>query len=83
MPRAIQQQGKTIMKKAWIAVTLAIVTLCSAPAARAADWWPVKVYDMDSGKPVETDYAPLPKGLQGMEYLRAVPAHEGHVLGRG
>jgi periplasmic protein TorT len=61
MPRAIQQQGKTIMKKAWIAVTLAIVALCSAPAARAADWWPVKVYDMDSGKPVETDYAPLPK----------------------
>ncbi len=50
------------MKKLMVGAALAAVALCAAPGARAADqWWPVKVYDMDSGKPVVTDYAPLPK----------------------
>ena len=53
------------MKKLMVGAALAAVALCAAPGARAADqWWPVKVYDMDSGKPVETDYAPLPKAYK-------------------
>ncbi|MBN9510090.1 MAG: TMAO reductase system periplasmic protein TorT [Alphaproteobacteria bacterium] len=50
------------MKKLIVGAALAAAALCAAPGARAADqWWPVKVYDMDSGKPVEAEYAPLPK----------------------
>ena len=50
------------MFRAMIGAALLAAGVCAAPAARAADqWWPVKVYDMDSGKPVVTDYSPLPK----------------------
>ena len=50
------------MRKALIGAALLAAGLYAAPDARAADqWWPVKVYDMASGKPVATDYTPLPK----------------------
>jgi len=50
------------MKTTVIGAALLAAGLYAAPAAQAADqWWPVKVYDMDSGKPVASDYAPLPK----------------------
>lgn len=50
------------MTKATIGAALFAAVLLAAPAAQAAEpWWPVKVYDMDSGKPVEIDYVPLPK----------------------
>ena len=53
------------MKKTWIAAALTAATLGTVPVAQAADqWWPVKVYNMDSGKPVEADYAPLPKAAK-------------------
>jgi protein TorT len=50
------------MIKSWIGAALAGAVLSLASSAYAADqWWPAKVYDMDSGKAVETDYVPLPK----------------------
>jgi protein TorT len=50
------------MKRIVIGAVLLAAGLCGATAAHAADqWWPVKVYDMDSGKPAVTDYVPLPK----------------------
>ena len=52
------------MKRALVgAALLAVGTLAAAPAARATEqqWWPVKVYDLDSGKSVVTDYTPVPK----------------------
>jgi protein TorT len=53
------------MKKLLTGAALVIAALNAIPAARAADqWWPVKVYDMDSGKPVVTDYTPLPKAAK-------------------
>jgi protein TorT len=50
------------MKRIVIGTALLAAGLCGATAAHASDqWWPVKVYDMDSGKPVVTDYTPLAK----------------------
>jgi len=44
------------------AIAAGAALLLSAGAARAADqWWPVKVYDMDSGAAKTVDYTPLPK----------------------
>lgn len=40
---------------------LACAAVLFGPQALAKDWWPVKVYNMDSGTPVEQDYAPLAK----------------------
>lgn len=49
------------MYRTLISAAVLAAGLYASPAARAADWWPVKVYDMDSGKPVLTDYTPVPK----------------------
>jgi len=50
------------MIKLWVGAAFAGAVLSVASSAYAADqWWPVKVYDMDSGKAVKTDYTPLPK----------------------
>lgn len=41
---------------------MAASALFSGGNARAdANWWPAKVYDMDSGSPKVTEYSPLPK----------------------
>jgi periplasmic protein TorT len=46
---------------ALVAATLAAVI----GSARAADpWWPVKVYDLDSGSPKVTDYVPVEKAAK-------------------
>ena len=49
--------------KGWaIASVVAGAALLTATGARAADqWWPVKIYNMDSGKAVTEEYTPLPK----------------------
>lgn len=53
------------MRKTLFGAALAVATLCSAHAAKAAEqWWPVKVYDFDSGKRATTDYSPLPKAAK-------------------
>lgn len=50
------------MKRILFGAALLAAGLYGATTARAADnWWPVKVYDMDSGKPVVTDYTPVTK----------------------
>ena len=53
------------MRKTVLGAALLAAGLYGATTAHAADqWWPVKVYDMDSGKQVLTDYAPLPKAAK-------------------
>src|SRR5260370_8821556 len=47
------------------AATLGAASLCMGGAAQAAEnWWPVKVYNYDSGKQEIVDYTPLPKAAK-------------------
>jgi len=49
------------MRKGLLGLAVAASTLAMAGVAHAKDWYPVKVLDFDSGKPVTTEYAPLSK----------------------
>ena len=39
---------------------MAASTLVGASSSQAADWWPVKYYNMDSGSAKDAEYVPLP-----------------------
>ncbi len=58
------------MRTGLLTAALAVAALCVGYTAQAQDkqaqekWWPAKVYDLDSGKPVVTDYAPLAKAAK-------------------
>jgi periplasmic protein TorT len=43
---------------------IAVAALLNSGLANAADWWPVKIYDFDSGSRKVTDYVPLPKAAK-------------------
>src|SRR5437868_2436854 len=53
------------MRTGLMAATLAAASLCMGGAAQAAEnWWPVKVYNYDSGKQETVDYTPLEKAAK-------------------
>jgi protein TorT len=49
------------MWKGSFGLAVAAGVFTAVGAANAKDWYPVKVLDFDSGKPVVTEYTPLPK----------------------
>jgi len=50
------------MKYATLMMAAAATALLTAGGARAdGNWWPAKVYDLDSGSPKVTEYSPLAK----------------------
>jgi periplasmic protein TorT len=49
------------MRHAAFFALAAIAAVAAEPAAAADNWWPVKIYDFDSGSPKVTEYAPLAK----------------------
>ena len=50
------------MRVGMIATAFAAAALLAGTTARAEEqWWPVKVYDFDSGKKEVVDYTPVPK----------------------
>lgn len=53
------------MRTGLIAATLTAASLCMGGTVQAAEnWWPVKVYNYDSGKQEVVDYTPLPKAAK-------------------
>ena len=70
----------TLLVGAAIAATAAI----TAGSAHAADkWWPAKYYNLDFGLAQGGRVYAARKSVEALEYLRAVSAHEGHLLGGG
>ena len=45
----------------WVSTAVAAWGLLASSGASAADWWPAKVYNFDSGSQQTVEYTPLPK----------------------
>jgi protein TorT len=59
MDMRIAELGRTALA---VAAGFGLIASVGGPASAAdASWWPLKVYDVSSGKPVVTEYTPLTK----------------------
>ena len=63
-----------------LAAALALAATGPAPAASLKQWWPLKVFDVSSGKDVPAECVPLPKAEKPWNSCVLFPHLKGQLL---